>query len=111
VEVSFDETEEGDAAVLVVRGEVDLSSAPQLRQRLLGLATGGPRTVVVDLTGVSFIDSTGLGVLVSALKRLRAEGGDLRLAVDRPQIAKVLEITGLDTVFLVAPTVEEAARR
>ncbi len=111
MEVSFDETEEAGAAVLVVRGEVDLSSAPQLRQRLLGLATAGPTTVVVDLTDVSFIDSTGLGVLVSALKRLRAEGGDLRLVVNRPQIAKVLEITGLDTVFLVAATAEEAARR
>jgi anti-sigma B factor antagonist len=111
VEVSFEETEEEGTVILAVTGEVDLASAPELRQRLLALAGRGSHRVVVDLTSVSFIDSTGLGVLVSALKRFRSEGGDLRLAVDRPQIAKVLEITGLDTVFVVAPTAAEAARR
>lgn len=99
--------------VLSVRGEIDVSTAPELRDRLLGVAQEGHSTVVVDLSEVTFLDSTALGVLVSGLKRFRAAGGNLRLVVTGRSVSKVLEITGLIEVFpifdSVAAATEEAA--
>lgn len=108
MEVSFEVKQHGDVPVLAVAGEIDVYTAPKLREQLLELSHTGKMTVVADLTDVSFVDSTGLGVLVSGLKRFREAGGDLRLVVTQPQILKVLEITGLSTVFVVHPTVDEA---
>ena len=103
--------EEAGASIVSAVGEVDVSTAPELRQRLQELPEGSQ--VVVDLTDVTFLDSTGLGVLVAALKRVRESdaGGDLRLVVTRPQVTKVLEVTGLSTVFSVYPTLEAALAR
>ncbi len=95
-------------SVLSVRGEVDVSTAPRLRQSLVELAEDGRKALVVDLDPVEFIDSTGLGVLVSGLKRFRTQGGDLILACSQPRILRVLEITGLDRAFTVCETVESA---
>lgn len=111
MEVTFDVEEHAGIPVLAVGGEIDVYTAPRLRERLLDLAHGGTPTVVVDLTNVSFVDSTGLGVLVSGLKRFREAGGDLLLVVTQPQILKVLEITGLTTVFSIHPTVAEAVAK
>jgi anti-sigma B factor antagonist len=72
------------------------------------LVSQGHRQIVVDLEGVDFLDSTGLGVLVGGLKRLRSHGGDLSLVCTQARILKVFEITGLTTVFAISPTVEEA---
>ena len=94
--------------VLAVQGEIDVATAPQLRERLLALADRNHAVVVVDLTGVSFVDSTALGVLVSGAKRLRSGGGDLRLVVTEPHIAKVFAITGLTEVFQIYTTTGEA---
>jgi anti-sigma B factor antagonist len=94
--------------VLAVNGEVDVYSAPRLRERLVDLVSQGHRQIVVDLEGVDFLDSTGLGVLVGGLKRLRSHGGDLSLVCTQPRILKVFEITGLTTVFSISPTVDEA---
>jgi len=94
--------------VLLVTGEVDVSTAPELRERLVAVAEKGDRVVVVDLTNVSFVDSTALGVLVSGVKRFRNVGGDLRLVVTQPHISKVLEITGLTDVFAIYSTSAEA---
>lgn len=100
----------GDSAsVLAIRGEIDVSTAPELRDRLLAVAQDGGQTVIVDLSEVTFLDSTALGVLVSGLKRFRAEGGDLRLVVTGRSVAKVLEITGLVEVFSIFDSVEAAA--
>ena len=109
-EVNFDvaESEHNGTPVLTVRGEVDVSTAPELRERLLGLAERGATTAVVDLSEVSFVDSTALGVLVSGVKRLRSGGGDLRLVVTEPHISKVFEITGLTEVFRISATLDEA---
>ena len=109
-EVNFDvaESEHNGIPVLAVRGEVDVSTAPELRERLLALAERGTTTAVVDLCEVSFVDSTALGVLVSGVKRLRSGGGDLRLVVTEPHISKVFEITGLTEVFRISPTLDEA---
>lgn len=94
--------------VLPLTGDVDLASAPALRQQLSDLTETSPAFLVVDLSGLEFIDSTGLGVLVGTLRRLRATGGDVRLAAARAGIARVFSVTGLDRVFSLYPTVEDA---
>lgn len=111
-DVNFEvaESDRGGTPVLAVRGEVDVSTAPELRERLLALAERGATLAVVDLSLVSFVDSTALGVLVSGVKRLRSAGGDLRLVVTEPRIAKVFEITGLTDVFKIYGSADEAVR-
>jgi anti-sigma B factor antagonist len=111
-DVNFDvsEIDRNGTPVLEVRGEVDVSTAPELREKLLALAEQGRTVAVVDLSDVSFVDSTALGVLVSGVKRLRSAGGDLRLVVTQPRISKVFEITGLTDVFRIYPSAEEAVR-
>jgi len=111
-EVHFEvsEAEYHGTIVLTVQGEVDVSTAPELRERLLVVADRGFNRVVVDLSAVSFVDSTALGVLVSGAKRLRSAGGDLRLVVTQPRIAKVFEITGLTDLFPLYASAEEAVR-
>src|ERR1700743_1744730 len=85
----------GDCAVLQVSGEVDLDSAPMLRERIRELAAGGAVHLVADLGEVDFLDSTGLGVLVGGLKRVREDGGSLALAVRTPSILRLFQITSL----------------
>jgi anti-sigma B factor antagonist len=92
--------------VLTLAGEVDVATAPRLRDRLVQLITEGPPRVVVDLSGLTFIDSMGLGALVSGMKRARAHDGDLRLAGPSDHVAKVLAITRLDLAFTVGPDVD-----
>jgi anti-sigma B factor antagonist len=94
--------------VLSVKGEIDVYSAPRLRERLVELVSQGHRQVVVDLEGVDFLDSTGLGVLVGGLKRLRSHDGELSIVCNQSRILKVFEITGLTSVFRMAATVDEA---
>lgn len=108
MELRFETLVRDGVPVLAVGGEIDVYSAPELREKLLELSHGSHTTAVVDLTEVSFVDSTGLGVLVSGLKRFREAGGDLPLVVTQPQILKVLEITGLSTVFAVHSTLDGA---
>jgi anti-sigma B factor antagonist len=94
--------------VLEVGGEVDVYTAPRLRERLIELVESGARDVVVDLGRVDFLDSTGLGVLVGALKRLRAAGGTFSLVCAKEPLLKIFRITALDQVFPIHPTVEAA---
>src|SRR5215471_19113708 len=94
--------------VLEVGGEIDVYTAPQLRARLISLVEDGARRVVVDLGRVEFLDSTGLGVLVGALKRLRGVGGELSLVCGQERLLKIFRITGLDRVFTLYPTVAGA---
>ena len=94
--------------VIEVGGEIDLYSAPELKQRLLGVIDAGKRQVVVDLSEVTFIDSTALGVLVGAVKRLRSADGTLALVCTKPSIAKVFETTGLERVFAIHATRADA---
>ena len=98
----------GEFAVVVVGGEEDVYTAPQLREGLLELIDAGVEHVVVDLGGVDFLDSTGLGVLVGALKRLRTVGGSFGLVFDREPLLKIFRITALDQVFPLYPTVDAA---
>jgi len=97
-----------DHTVLQVGGEVDVYTAPRLRERLVELVDGGARKVVVDLGRVEFLDSTGLGVLVGAHKRLRAAGGSLALVCAREPLLKIFRITALDQVFPLYDSVDTA---
>lgn len=94
--------------VLPLRGDVDLASAPALRQQLADMTEESPSFLIIDVSDLDFIDSTGLGVLVGTLRRLRGNGGDVRLAAARPGIARVFSVTGLDRVFALYPTVDDA---
>lgn len=99
MDLTLDGTRSGDWFVLHVGGEIDLATAPTLRERMTREIDGGEHRVIIDLTAVDFIDSTGLGSLIGALKRVRGHGGELRLVCAEPRILKVFEITGLDRVF------------
>ena len=95
-------TEVGDGrATVSVSGEVDVYTAPQLRDRLYSVIADGARLVVLDVSAMTFIDSTGLGVIVGALKRLREADGDLTLRSPSRSTRKVLEITGLFRILNV----------
>lgn len=108
IELGLDVAERGSWSVLSVSGEVDVATAPRLRERLVALVGEGRTRIVVDLERVDFIDSTGLGVLVGALKRVRTNDGDLALVCTGPRILKVFEITGLTKVFAIHRTVDDA---
>ncbi len=82
-------------------GEIDLYTAPQLRDELVGALEDGARRLVIDMSRVEFCDSTGISVLLSAMKRSRDKNGDLELGAPRPAVTKVLEVTGLDEVFTI----------
>ena len=101
-------TDESGITVLAAHGEVDVSTAPQLRQAIIEEASAGPGPLVIDLSDVDFLDSTGLGVLVSGLKRFRTMGTDVILVIASNRIAKVFEITGLTQVFRIHGTREAA---
>ncbi len=104
------DSERPGVAVLDVRGEIDVATSPELQEILVELIGRGPELLIVNLTDVSFIDSTGLGVLVGAVRDVRAGGGDLRLVVTEPHIMKLLELTGLDEVFSVVSNASDAVR-
>jgi anti-sigma B factor antagonist len=97
--------------VLEVGGEVDVYTAPRLRERLIELVDAGARDLVVDLERVDFLDSTGLGVLVGAHKRLRLAHGSFRLVCSKEPLLKIFRITALDQIFPIFPTVDAATER
>ena len=107
-DLGLEDAERNGATVLTVRGEVDIYTAPRLRERLIELVSQGRHQIVVDLEQVEFLDSTGLGVLVGGLKRVRSHDGDLSLVCTQSRILKVFEITGLDKVFTIHGTVDAA---
>jgi anti-sigma B factor antagonist len=109
--VNFDiKTEQlgADAFAISLAGEVDLYTAPEFKQQLLEVIGQGAKDVVVDFTDTTFIDSTTLGVLVGGVKRLRANDGRLSLVCSDRNITKIFEITGLDRVFTIHPSRDEA---
>jgi anti-sigma B factor antagonist len=106
MEVDLDTTARNGYVVVSVLGEIDVYTAPQLRERLIELIDQGYYRIVVDLSRVEFLDSTGLGVLVGGLKRSRGHDGDLALVCSHPRIMKVFEVTGLNKVFSIGDSVE-----
>ena len=102
VELRVSSRSQGDHVVLVLAGEIDLYTAPRLQSELsAALADGAPAQIVVDMSGVEFCDSTGMNVLLAAHRLATERGGDLTLAAPRPSVRKILEVTGLQSVFTV----------
>jgi anti-sigma B factor antagonist len=93
---------------ITLRGEVDVYTAPKLKEKLVAVIGDGCANVIVNLEGVSFIDSSGLGVLVSALRRARERDGAVRIVCTRENILKIFRITGLDKVFPVFADIADA---
>ena len=98
----------GEVTVVHVGGEIDVYTAPMLREHLDEHISAGRHQLVVDLEDVPFMDSTGLGVLVGRLKLVRATNGTLRLVCSSERILNVFSITGLDKVFQIFPSVDDA---
>jgi anti-sigma B factor antagonist len=94
--------------VLVVAGDLDVVTAPQVRSEIVSLISDGASDLVIDLTRVDLLDSFGLGVLVGALKRIKQHNGRLVLAITEPRVLKMLALTGLDAVFEVVDSVDLA---
>ncbi len=106
--IEVDVEDQAGAAVITVRGEVDMSTAPELQGTLSRLLDEGRTNIVVDLEGVEFLDSTGLGVMVGAHKRLLRSGERLALVCTQRSIRRVLDITGLAGVFSVHDSLDTA---
>lgn len=97
-----------DVAVIVLSGEVDIYTAPRFKERMLELLDAGVDHLVVDLSRVSFIDSTALGVLIGGVRRVNSTGGSMALVVVSRPVERVLSITGLDRVFSIHDNREAA---
>ncbi|MDA0564636.1 STAS domain-containing protein [Streptomonospora sp. S1-112] len=106
MELKISSQSQGDCAVVTVRGEIDLYTAPQLQSGLLNALEDGARRLVVDMSGVEFCDSTGMSVLLSALKRAREHKGTLELVAPKPAVRKILEVTGLASVFTIQDSLD-----
>ena len=94
--------------VIDVAGTIDIDTAPRLRELLIDLVSANSYQVIVNLERVEFLDSTGLGVLVGGLKRVRAHDGSLDLVCTQERILKIFRITGLTNVFAIHDTVDQA---
>jgi anti-sigma B factor antagonist len=93
--------------VVALGGEIDLHTAPRLDEELFGVIGDGAERVLVDLAGTTFVDSTVLGILLRAHRRLDDAGGRLVIVCDDPRILRVLELTGLDRTLAVEPSLTE----
>jgi anti-sigma B factor antagonist len=98
----------GKATVLTLRGEIDVYSAPRLRQAIVDVVDGGAQHLVVDMEKVDFLDSTGLGVMVEGLKRIKGREGTLSVVATQDKIVKIFDITGLNKAFAMYRSVDEA---
>jgi anti-sigma B factor antagonist len=96
-----------DRYVLTVSGEVDLATSPEVDAAIIGAIESGTSSVVIDLTDVSFMDSSGLGVIVRGLKRCRESEKDLDLVITNDRVLKVFGITGLDQVIPIHDSIED----
>lgn len=94
--------------IIEVAGEIDVYTAPKLRERLVGLVEAGSYQLIVDMEGVEFLDSTGLGVLVGGLKRVRAHDGWIDLVSTQGRILRIFRITGLNKVFNIYESVADS---
>nr|WP_301484362.1 STAS domain-containing protein [Intrasporangium sp.] len=108
MDLSINRADRGERTVMTLGGEIDVYTAPFVRERLDEAVHAGRVNLIVDMTGVRFLDSTGLGVLVGRLKLTRSLGGSFRIVGTDTRVLKVFAITGLDKVFEIYPTLAEA---
>ena len=98
--------EEDGRAIVAVGGEIDVYTAPKLRDQITELVSAGSYDIVINLEAVEFLDSTGLGVLVGGLKKVRAHDGSLELVCSQERLLKIFRITGLAKVFVIHDSVD-----
>jgi len=108
VDLSLSTRAESGRTVVEVAGEIDVYTAPKLREQLAELVDAGRHDIVVDMQRVEFLDSTGLGVLVGGLKRIRQHDGSMNLVCTQERILKIFRITGLTKVFPIHESVAAA---
>ena len=108
IEPTFEVAEYGRWAVLRVSGEIDMATAPRLRQHVQTVTARSPLGLILDLDRVDFIDSTGLGVMVGAAKRMRMVDGGFRIVCSQKHLNDLFEITRLNEVFDIYDSLEEA---
>ncbi|MBC8365076.1 MAG: STAS domain-containing protein [Actinobacteria bacterium] len=95
-------------SVLVLCGDLDMAGAPELRREVAQMVAAGDSRLVLDLTAVDFIDSTGLGAVIGSLRRTRSHDGDLVLVCPEPRLQRVFEMCDLDRVFELHESVDAA---
>ncbi|MRJ75354.1 anti-sigma factor antagonist [Aeromicrobium sp. SMF47] len=108
MELALTSRTDGDFEIIEVGGEIDVYTAPRLREAIVTAVEAGHTKLIIDVQRVDFLDSTGLGVLVGALKRVRADGGSLDIVCTQERILKIFQITGLDKVFGLHSSIEDA---
>ena len=108
IEPTFEVARYGAWAVMRVSGEIDMATAPKLRQHVQNVTARGPDGLVLDLDRVDFIDSTGLGVMVGAAKRMRMSDGALRIVCSQSHLVELFELTRLNEVFDLFETLDDA---
>lgn len=108
LDLKIESKESGGVGVITLDGEVDVYTAPKLKSRLVDLVDEGKYKIIVDLRKVDFMDSSGLGVLVGGLKRVKSHKGTIALVCNQENILKIFRITGLAKVFPIFPSKEEA---
>lgn len=108
MELEIKDEKRGGLCVFALTGEIDVYTAPRLKERLVAAIDEGCSRIILEMNGVSFIDSSGLGVLVSALRRAREKDGGVRIVCVRDNILKIFRITGLDKVFPIFSDIAEA---
>ncbi len=106
--MSFTITKQGDVSIVAIEGQLIVSNRQDLKQKMLEELEGGARKLLVDFSQTGYIDSSGLGVLVSLSKKIREQGGALRLAGLNEDLRTLFELTKLDTLFQIAETREQA---
>jgi anti-anti-sigma factor len=94
--------------IATLEGDLDIAATPVLRERLLSMLGPGVRLLVIDLSGVAFCDVSALAVLIGMQRRARGLGITVRLAAPRPQLARLLRVTGLDQHFTICATLDDA---
>jgi anti-anti-sigma factor len=107
-EFEISHREENDWTIVEIRGEADMYTAPQIREHVFDRIRSGHHRLILDLLGVRFMDSTGLGALVGIRNLIAPRGGELRLAISHPGIRRIFAITGLHQVFPIYDSVDLA---
>ncbi len=101
MDLSLQTREVDNRTIVAVGGEIDVYTAPKLRDKISELVGEGRHNLVIDMEGVDFLDSTGLGVLVGGLKKVRAHDGTMELICSQDRLLKIFRITGLAKVFTI----------
>ncbi|GAA4671312.1 anti-sigma factor antagonist [Nocardioides nanhaiensis] len=109
MDLTLETRDAGGRTIVSVGGEIDVYTAPKLRDKITELVGAGVYDIVVDMEAVEFLDSTGLGVLVGGLKKVRAHDGSLQLICNQDRLLKIFRITGLAKVFVIHESADALA--